>query len=130
MKHEVIQRLGRSILYFDYSNLKEDDFIEGLRRENIIIMNYPGNPLVLDNYEGAELTERVKGYMESEETLNTLAKISKGAVIGLSRFTRIALNCYNTMLKLAKVKHAQPIKCFETKFGNKLVVFSTKSYLI
>lgn len=97
-KPEIISYKGKTILYLDFTNMRDKDEIMKLEGEGATyIRSQPKNSVyTLTNMEGMFFNNEIKKYFEEVVKGNT-PYVRSGAVIGLSGLISIMYNAFVTV---------------------------------
>jgi hypothetical protein len=100
----MINYRGVEIFHIDCKNLNEQDFINKVRVMAKLANGHKDSSLLgLADYNGVNLTDKIKEFLDSAEIAESLKKYKKFAIIGLSTLQRIALKFFNYALKLLRM---------------------------
>ena len=97
-----IEYKGAKILYADYSNLEEDEYVTEIDNfEKELIKNKPNSVLVITNTNNTYITSKInKRFKEMREKTKGISKAS--AVVGVTGVKKIIANAIRKDLYLAR----------------------------
>jgi hypothetical protein len=92
---EWITYKGRTILFADYTGLRDHEIVKMMQTANRMIGEADGSVLVLSDFSGTYATDEIVKYLQSEDSKQAAKKLKKNAVVGVTGIKKLFLNMYN-----------------------------------